>query len=165
MRVLGKKKELFVSEYFNANMNATAAARRMGYANARASGNALRNDADVSRMISERVTASAMGADECLARIGMFARASLEDVCEIDPATGKPCRGLKRGLEEGTLHLVKSVTDSVKNGFGFEMYDSLAALKLIAQAHGLLKERGEAEVAGALDLLRDVLGVTRGDAE
>jgi len=85
------KRRLFVDYYLGkANGCKTKAARMAGYAGPANEGYRLCNDPDVWAYIQDRLKASAMSADEVIARLGDHARATVEDFIDVLPPSDAP---------------------------------------------------------------------------
>jgi len=150
MARLTNKQRVFVEEYLQC-WNATEAARRAGYKNARRSGPENVSKRGVQAKIAERLAAKAMDADEVLARLGDQARGDLGDFLHISS------EGVSIDLSQATdkTHLLKKVrSKKVRTGkeeiteeTTIELYDAQAALEKIGRAHGLFKQVIRAVVA------------------
>lgn len=108
------KQAAFVDYYLgNARFNASQAARMAGYAG---EGKALwaiasqtLGNPSVAAAIKERLSARAMGADECLARLAEHARADIADVIELIPGgvdRDKWVEDLVQALRHGQVSVV-----------------------------------------------------------
>jgi phage terminase small subunit len=137
-RTLSPKQKLFIDEYLKC-FNATEAARRAGYSGGdnvlSQRGYELVRNSEIAEIISKRLQASAMSADEVLMRLGELARSEYEDYLMSDGNVDLPSL-----LAAGKGHLIKSVKPG-KYGAQIEFYDADKSLALIAKHHGLLIDR------------------------
>lgn len=144
---LSDKERLFVDLYLACAMNATAACRRMGYRDPMKQGYRMSNNVQVQKAIRERLSAAAMEADEVLHRLKLIAIADIAAAYSIveveDVVDGKNKRlatvDLVQLIENGQSHLVKSVSWT-QYGPRIVMHDSVRALELLGQHHGLFKQ-------------------------
>lgn len=142
---LNGKQRLFVDAYLGAARgNATEAARLAGYTKATAAARAseiLRNP-KVHAEIERRFKSSAMSADEIISRLSEEAAADLRDFFDLSGEF--PKLDLKKALESGKTHLIKSISCTV-HGYKVELHDSQAAKALLARYHGLFVDRHKHE--------------------
>jgi phage terminase small subunit len=135
---LSKKRQLFVEEYL-ISFNATEAAINAGYSKKTAASIGWENlrIPEIANIISQRLEASAMSADEVIMRLAEQARAGhskyIDEDGEID---------LAALIADGKSYLIKGIKDT-KYGKQIEFYDSQSALNLLAKHHGLLTDRIE----------------------
>ena len=132
----------FVEEY-PIDFNATAAARRAGYAGAEKAGYRLMRDEDIAEAIQERMDELEMDAREATVRQAQFARASVEDcyrIVERGDGTKTAVFDLVKAIESGRGHLIKKVKET-KYGWTVETYNARKANETIMKQHGLLKDR------------------------
>jgi phage terminase small subunit len=135
---LSKKRQKFVEEYLRC-FNATEAAINAGYSNKTAHSIGWENlrIPEVADIISKRLEASAMSADEVITRLAEHARADygkyIDEDGNIDLATL---------ISDGKSHLIKNIKET-KYGKQIEFYGSEPALNLLAKHHGLLTDRIE----------------------
>lgn len=173
---LTDKQSVFVDEYLK-TFNATQAAILAGYSPKTAYSVGWENlrKPEVSSVISQRMTESAMGADEVLARLADHARASMGDFWDVS-TEGQPTLNLANAKAKSRLHLIKKmkvkttrrswtendepVSDTTTE-IDFELYDAQAALQLLGKNHDLfidkLQVKIEKELNKTLDLLEESL--------
>lgn len=148
MSGLTNKQKAFIEEYL-CDFNATRAAERAGYSGddnvLGAQGSRLLRNVKVAEKVSERLTESAMSADEVLARLADQARADIADFITLNQETGEPRVDL-RGVE-GKTHLIKSIQQTA-HGVKIELHDAQAALEKIGRAHGLFTDRVDVTSGG-----------------
>lgn len=128
-----RKERTWLNEYLQC-WNATEAARRAGYKWPNKQGfQKLEKFRDV---ISERLRANAMDADEALARLADMARADIGEFVgdhgAIDWAAVK-----RKG------HLVKRISHTAGRNSSVELHDAQAALIQIVRGLGIFKELGD----------------------
>jgi phage terminase small subunit len=142
---LTPKQSAFIEEYF-VDFNATRAAQRAGYSGddntlAATGSRLLRND-KIANRVSQRLSESAMSADEVLARLAEIARGAhgeyLLESGKVDFA---------QLIEDGNGHLIKSIRET-QYGLSIEFCDMQRALVDIGKHHGLFVERREITGAG-----------------
>jgi len=149
---LTTKQRLFVDAYLE-TYNATESARRASYKGndntLAAVGKQNLSKPQIAKLIQQRMTESAMSADEALKRLAEQARVSIADAVQEDKivlTTKKgehieiPSFGLNWEWIKGHGHLVKSIT-ATRSGPKIELHDAQAALQLIGKAHGLFTEK------------------------
>lgn len=137
---LSNKQRAFVEHYLTC-WNATEAARQAGYSGKTASAIGWENlrKPEIQAAIQERLAEFQMGADEVLSRLTQQARGSFAPFVRTSAAGN--LIGFNLG-EDAPLHLIKKISHTEK-GTTIELYDAQAALRLLAQHHGLLVERHE----------------------
>jgi hypothetical protein len=134
------KQARFVDAYLGqANGNSLEAARLAGYRAPHPEGARLLRNATIRAAVDARLAESAMSAREVLARLSEMARASIDDVVELDDA-GEPHADLRKARASGKLRLVRKITPT-KHGLTIEVYDAQAALAQLGKYHGLWLER------------------------
>ncbi|MFA5151019.1 MAG: terminase small subunit [Clostridia bacterium] len=133
------KRKIFIDEYLK-SWNATKAAKRAGYSEktSYSSGQRLLKNDEVQQAIQDRLSASAMSADEVIEAIGEIGRASIEDLMDVDE-NGRLSFNFKRAKEQGKLHLIKSITPT-PSGTKVELHDRMRALELMGKHHKLFTE-------------------------
>ncbi len=158
---LSPKRRMFVEEYLRC-WNATEAARRAGYRNARRQGSRLLTFVDIQEAIQKRIAEVTMSADEVLVRLADIARGSMEDFIrfiEEENAEGEgegeaedaPARksivdwtvDLIQAQAAGKLHLIKSIEMGPWGLKKIDLYDKLEVLALLGKHHRLFVERLE----------------------
>jgi phage terminase small subunit len=176
---LSQKQLAFVESYLT-TWNATEAARRAGYAHPNKQGPRLLVHEGIRAVISARLAALRMSADEVLARLSDQAAGSMADFLRIEvveehrtypmhtPTEDDPkavtwvteekptlrrieAIDLLQAKEQGKLHLLKKIKID-DDGIAIELYDAQKALELMSKAHGLFKEDGG--ILKYLDLTR-----------
>jgi phage terminase small subunit len=155
MSELTDKQHAFVAHYLVC-LNGAEAARRAGYpaASARQIASENLSKPDIRAAIDAALATTAMPANEVLARLTEQARASLEEFVTV---RGRGVAlDLKAAKLRGVLHLVKKYTKT-KQGVSIELYDSQAALALLAKHHGLLVDRQETGAPGTFAPVREVI--------
>lgn len=146
---LTNKQELFVEEYLR-TFNATQAAIKAGYSpkSAHATGWETLRKPEVEMAISQRLKATAMGADEVMMRLARQARGSMESFVEI--VGDKASINWRQVKDAGALDLVKKITETTRTfkdettiTLSVELYDAQSALQLIGKHHRLFVDRAE----------------------
>jgi len=135
---LGKKQKIFVEHYLRC-WNATEAARRAEYAHPNTQGPRLLVNVSIKEEIKKRIDETVMSADEAMALLGDQARASLEDIGNVDE-NGRFGFDFAKAKENGKLHLVKSITPTA-SGTKVELYSAQRALELIGKAQGVFADK------------------------
>ena len=149
---LTNKQRLFVDAYLE-TWNATESARRAGYKGndntLAAVGKENLSKPQIAKLISARLSASAMTADEVIKRLAEQARVNIAEAVKEEKlilTTSKgdvieiPSFGLNWEWIKENGHLVKSIT-ATRSGPKIELYDAQNALQLLGKAHGLFTER------------------------
>lgn len=142
MADLKAKQLLFAEAYLGpARFNATEAARLAKYAGndvtlASVGYENLRKP-QIAEYVKQRLSETAMSADEVLARLADIARGSMADFLN---EAGRIDLELAR--RNGKLHLIKS-RSITKEGERIETYSAQEALNTLAKIHGLLIDRQE----------------------
>jgi hypothetical protein len=149
---------LFVEYYLGkSNWNATDAARRAGYADPELSGWLNRQNEVIAEAISRRIAAVAMDADECLMRIGRFARGTLKPfLTEVD---GEMWPDLNSDQANENFDLLKKIKPKKRIGgppedkwteieIELEIHDPLRSLELIGRHHKLFTDKTEVSGPG-----------------
>jgi phage terminase small subunit len=133
------KHQAFVEHYLD-TWNATTAAKRAGYSakSAYAQGSRLLRNAEVHKLIEERLADLAMGPKEVLARLSAMASSSLEDFLN-----DKGQIDLKKARTSGRMHLVKKYTVDPLGKKTLELHDPQAALVQLGRHYKLFVERHE----------------------
>jgi phage terminase small subunit len=135
------KRKIFIDEYLK-SWNATEAAKKAGYSEktAYSSGQRLLKNVEVQQAIQDRLSASAMSADEVIQAIGDIGRADISDFIEIDGATGRLKNiDFAKAKRTGKLNLIKCITPTA-NGLKIELHDRMRALELMGKHHKLFTE-------------------------
>lgn len=155
------KQRLFVDAYLNeARGNATQAARIAGFEHPNKDGWRARNHPEVKKEIDRRLAENTMSANEVLYRLRIIASASMADAFEEQDVGRRrfPALNFQTLFETGLIHAVKSIKSDM-DGTEIKLHDSIAALKLLMQYHGLLKPQEKEQDEDALALLRQALGI------
>jgi phage terminase small subunit len=142
---LSKKQQAFIDEYFICGMNATEAARRVGYSDHYLNTNAskLLRNTTISEEIDRRLKEKQLSSDEVLARLSDMARADMRDFIKpIDVGNDRivVMVDLGKALAEGKTHLIKKVKYNAQGGLEIELHDSQAALEKMGRHYGLFKD-------------------------
>lgn len=134
MSGLNHRQRLFIDAYLEC-FNATEAARRAGYAEKYLHTNASRllQNTTIKKIISERLQASTMSADEALDRLADMARADIGDFLEFKHDTGDFRIDWQNA--KGKTHLIKSVKYTA-HGVSIELHDPQSAIDKILKAGG-----------------------------
>ena len=135
---LNSKQQMFVESYLQC-FNRTKAAIDAGYSEktAYSIGAELLKKPEIKEAISQRLSESAMSADEVLMRLAEQARGEYGKY--IDEAGRVKIGELVRG---GKAHLIKKIKET-KDGAEYEFYDAQSALNTLAKHHGLLTDKTE----------------------
>jgi phage terminase small subunit len=138
------KQAAFITEYLSC-WNAAEAARRAGYSEvtARAIGHENLTKPDIQEEIKRRVSELAMGGDEVLIRLADMARGNMDDFVSFRPGVKLPLLDFEKAHEAGKFGLIKKLKYTADGAIEFELYDSQAALALLAKANRLLVDRNE----------------------
>ncbi len=137
---LTTKQQLFVNEYlkcFNATEAYIASYPNVTRTTAASNGYGLLRNTEISEAISQRLSESAMSADEVLMRLAEQARGEhgryITTSGTVDIATL---------VNDKKAHLIKKVKET-KDGMEYEFYDAQSALNTLAKHHGLLTDKTE----------------------
>ena len=142
---LSDKEKLFVEEYL-VDLNASAAARRCGYAekSAGVTGKKIRDRPHVKKYIDERFKEKVMSAEEAMSRITDWTRAAFDIFFKEDEIFGGFRIDLTSEEAKQNMHLIKKVKT---NEFGvvteIELHDQMAAADKILKLHGKYIDRHE----------------------
>lgn len=147
---LSVKQQLFVDSYL-ATFNATKSALAAGYSDktAYSQGARLLKNAEIAAAISERLTETAMSADEVLMRLADQARGDLGDFLDDDGLfdMDKVRQAKKTGLIKKfkTKRTVRTIAEQEieSTEVEFELYDAQSALVHIGKYHALWTEKQE----------------------
>lgn len=151
-----KKHELFIEAYLS-TFNATHAAIAAGYSrrSAHSTGWEILRNPEVAKAISQRLSETAMSADEVMMRLAEQARGDLGDFLFTTP-DGEIQLNLDNPAAK--TRLIKEVTqrrtvrdDVEETVLTVKMYDSQAALQLIGKHHKLFTEKMEIDDTGLTD--------------
>lgn len=156
---MNDKHALFVEKYL-ACRNRTQAAIEAGYSpkTAYSIGARLLKSVEVSEAISQRLSESAMLADEVLGRLTEHARGSIGEFVKIE--NGAPVFDFDAASKANKLHLIKKLKTKTKTyasltdedtfvrevDVEFELYDAQAALVHLGKHHKLFTEKTEVDV-------------------
>ena len=150
------KQQIFIDEYLK-TYNATQAALVAGYSEKTAYSQGWENlrKPEIAEIIGQRITESAMGANEVLARLASFARGSLKPFLVQRPDDDQVTLDLTTSLAQDNIHLIKKITQkrTIRTGrddeeideitMSIELIDPKSALDTLAKHHGLLVDRTE----------------------
>lgn len=168
---LSVKQTVFINEYLK-TFNATKAAKLAGYSGNEntlaVTGYELLRNPKISEAISQRLSETAMSADEVLRRLGDQARGDMGDFWDIPEKekdgisvqNGSPTLNLIKAKDK--LHLIKKMKvktttrtvadiDEVTTEIDFELYDAQTALEKLGRHHKLFVEQLEAKIDDKLD--------------
>ena len=146
---LTNRRRIFIDEYLRC-FNATEAARRAGYKNARREGSRLRTFEDINKAIQESISERAMGKDEVVDRLGEHARGDMGDFMDIGSMAFS--LDLNKAKELGLTRLIKKVrqktvttvakdgTEEETNTIEIELYDAQAALVQLGKHLEIFKD-------------------------
>ena len=139
---LNSKQQMFVNEYLKC-YNATQAALVAGYAegSAYAHGHKLLKNAEIKEAISQRLSESAMSADEVLMRLAEQARGEHSKYISDEGY-------VKIGdiVKDGKAHLIKEIEEAKDGTKKYKFYDAQSALNTLAKHHGLLTDKMESTI-------------------
>jgi len=150
---LNSKQQMFVNEYLKC-YNATQAALVAGYAegSAYAHGHKLLKNAEIKEVISQRLSDTAMSADEVIRRLGEHARGSIAPFITLREGDENITLNLTTPQAQANLHLIKKITqrriirtkgddeEIDDTTLSIEMYPADGALNTLAKHHGLLTD-------------------------
>lgn len=147
---LSDKQLLFANEYL-IDFNRTQAALRAGYSKRSAGemGSKLLKNPEVAEYVSQRLTESAMSADEALMRLAAHARGDIDDCLDddgrfsLDKARKAKKTGLIKRLRIRETTRVIDETEVKTQEIDFELHDAQAALQLIGRHHKLFVDKTE----------------------
>jgi hypothetical protein len=153
---LSYKQQQFVNAYLGAaNGNATEAARLAGYKGSDnvlgVTGHENLRKPKIRAAIDARMDAMAMSANEVLFRVSEQARA---DIADFGQGIGdRFLLDLGKAQRRGKTRLVKKLGYNPNGDPTLELYSSQAALKILAQYHGLLSNSRDDELDALLERL------------
>lgn len=173
---LTPKQQVFVDRYL-VHFNATRAALEAGYSPKSAYSTGWENlrKPEIAKVVSERLSETAMGPEEVLMRLGDQARGSMRDFVTFDD-NGNVGFDLERAAQDGKLNLAKKLKTktrqwsemaySIESGeieprpvtettVEFELYDAQAALVQIGKHHKLFVDKVEMEHSGSVGFTAD----------
>lgn len=169
------KQAIFVEKYLTC-FNATQSAIQAGYSPKTAYSIGAENlkKPEIAEIISQRLSETAMTADEVLMRLADHARGSMDDFLDITPsgpafnfqvAADKKKLGLIRKLKTKTRCYVIKDDDApvTETDVEFELYDAQAALALIGKHHKLFVDRTEVTGKDGQPLKADLNHAIDGD--
>lgn len=128
----------WLEEYFACGLNATEAARRVGYVNPGTSGSRLLNK--FADEIADRLRTKAMDAEEALERLAAQARGNVADYVTVDEDGKIVAAGDVLEDREKTIAIKKIYYDS-RGRLRIELHDTQKALELILKAQGAFEEQ------------------------
>lgn len=159
---------LFIENYLSNGFHAGRAANSANYrgleagAFGRVGRSVLKKDA-VKRIISRRIAAKAMAADEILAEWAEVAKADMSNFITVhdteDPLTGLPVSVAMADMAKadrlGMLHMVKKAKIGADGSFTFELRDQDKALDQIARHLGMFEKDNTLQIpSGLIELLQ-----------
>lgn len=158
---MNQKHQQFINEYLIC-YNRTQAALAAGYSpkTAYSIGARLLKNVEISKAISERLTETAMSADEVLKRLADHARGDLGEF--LNNAGDTVTVDLSAMKQAGKTHLIKKITQTKRRRLfrdgseeetvtSLELYDAQAAQVQLGKHHKLFVERNEVTVDDTLD--------------
>lgn len=163
------KQTLFVEEYLR-TFNATQAALAAGYSpkTARSIGAENLTKPDIAQAVKERLSESAMSADEVLMRQAEIARSDIGEFLEqaedgevsvrlTDPKTKAPKRThlIKRITQRKVVRTVKDMTET-EITLTLELHDAQAAQVQLGKHHKLWTDRIEEKVEVEIKNVHDI---------
>jgi len=159
---LTPKQAAFVSEYL-VDLNATQAAIRAGYSphTAKEQASRLLSKANVAALIKEKSDAISTRLEITAERIrAELARIAFSDLTEVATWEKDSLELIKSAdLSEDAARALREVVATTTQGehgtttrLHVKQHDKLAALKLLAQMEGLLREKLDVNVSGGLTL-------------
>lgn len=134
---LTPKQQVFVDEYLK-SFNATRAAKAAGYSEHTAAQIGAENliKPQIKAAIDQRLTESAMSANEVLMRLAKQARGSMADYVKIIDGANVPMIDWARAAKDGMLDNMSEI--KIEEGkITFNLYDAQAALVHLGRHHGL----------------------------
>lgn len=150
------KQQRFIDAYLGiSNGNATDAARRAGYRDAKNEGYRLLRLSEIQEEIERYYRENCMGPEEVLQRLAEQAKGPGEYFDTLDGS--RAYVDIKRLLADGKGHLIKSVKYTNKGACIIEFHDAQAALSQIGRHHKLFTDRTESDVHVNLDNARETL--------
>ena len=140
-KLTGKQEKFVIAYLGEANCNATEAARIAGY---RSNGHTLEQVAyenlrkpEIASRIKQAFIANRMTPEECARRVSDMARASVEDIGNVDG--GMFFLDLDKAKKRDKLHLISGVEWTNKGQMKVKLHSALDALDKIAKMHGMYK--------------------------
>lgn len=153
------QQRLFVNAYLGeARGNATQAARIAGYAEPNKAGWRIKNEPDVKNELERRLADSAMSANEVLFRLSNLAHATMADAFDRQEVGNSylPTLNFQTMFDSGLINAVRKIK-KVEFGTEIQLQDTVAALKLLMQYHGLLKQDESRTAADILNEVTDIV--------
>lgn len=137
---LNNKQQLFVESYLQC-FNRTRAAADAGYSEktAYSIGAELLKKPEIQEAISQRLSESAMSADEVLMRLAEQARGEHSKYIVADGTVN-----IGKLVEDNKAHLIKEVEEAKDGTKKYKFYDAQGALNTLAKHHGLLVDKVDA---------------------
>jgi phage terminase small subunit len=161
---LNNRQTLFVNEYLK-TFNATKAALAAGYSEKTAHSQGWENlrKPEISEAISQRLSESAMTADEVLMRLADQARGTIEPFLRQREDDENITIDLTTERAKKNIHLIKKISqkrvirtrgddsEEDETTLTIELHDPQAALTTLAKKHGLLTDKIES-IIGNFDI-------------
>lgn len=147
---LNDRQALFVEEYLRC-FNRTQAAQAAGYSRrtAYSMGARLLKNVEIEEVISQRLSESAMSANETLMRLAAHARGDIDDCLDddgrfsLDKARKAKKTNLIKKLRIKETKRMIGDDEVITQEIDFELHDAQAALQLIGRHHKLFVDRTE----------------------
>lgn len=147
--------ESFIEHYMR-TLNATEAARLAGYAGdaptLAVQGYQVLRSINVAPRIKEALRQRAMPVEEIVARLSDIASAGIEDIGDVDEATGRFHVDLRKTKRVGRGHVVKGVKYSGMGQMEVTLHDSILALDKLARIHRMFGEEGGGTTINQLNI-------------
>lgn len=140
---LSNKQRIWLDEYLQC-WNATEAARRAGYKQARQSGSENLSKPDIRAAIAARMEEVAMPANEVLARLSEQGRNEAAQYIRAELDQDGKLVGyfdLKQCIRDGKQHLIKKMKYDSNGNLEIEVFDAQAALIQMGRHHGLFNDK------------------------
>lgn len=154
--MLSERQQRFVDHYLQC-LNATEAARLVGYSHPNVTGPRLRRMPAISAAIDQGLAASSVGRSELLARLSVIARGSLLDFVEEDE-NGRLQVTLEAGRRAGMLQCVRKWVGG-KKGSVIEFYSALDALVVLLREYSKAGEEDDKGGLTSADAIRVIRGL------
>lgn len=134
--------KLFVDYYVGAcNLNASAAAKKVGYSSYNNAGNQLKNNPVIARAITEKLTLK-MSKEEVLARLSMLAAFDPNDVYTVNP-DGTLTLDVEKLKQPNVLYALRKYTRTLQGNItrvNVEFEDRTKVLELLGKHYKLFSD-------------------------